>query len=107
LSQVLEQKTISTKIKIGLCFEPYAHSKTHASKIIKSLGNGNFETHDEPKKIVFKSTGIMSSINTMNENKASISFHNCKVTWFDSRVKSKQGKIVKNMGPSPLQFTSS
>jgi hypothetical protein len=78
-NQVLEQKTSSTKVKIGLGFDPYAHSKTHAPKIVKSLGNGKFKTCYEPKKIVFKSARIMSSTSTMNINEASTSHRNYKV----------------------------
>ncbi|KAL5652338.1 hypothetical protein ACJX0J_037796, partial [Zea mays] len=54
LKTLIHEKNVILLLKIN-----FSTHNTHASKIIKSLGNGNFETHDEPKKIVFKSTGIM------------------------------------------------
>ena len=73
LNQILDQKTSSLKYKTGLGFDPYAHSKTHAPTVVKSLCNGRFEVTNEPKKMVFKSAGIMLSTNTMNANVASTS----------------------------------
>jgi hypothetical protein len=79
LNRILEQKASSTKFKTGLGFDPYAHSKTHALKIVKSLSNWMFETCDEPKKTIFKSVGIMSSTSTMNTNEDSTSQHKYKI----------------------------
>ena len=73
LNQILEQKTSSTIHKTGLGFDPYAHSKTSAPTIVKSLGSGKIEITNEPKKMTFKSVGIMSSTNTMNANVVSTS----------------------------------
>lgn len=70
LNQILEQKTSTHKT--GLGFDAYAHSKSHAPIISKSLGNGKFEIANETKKTVFKSAGTMSSSNQENVNVASI-----------------------------------
>lgn len=40
-----------------------------------------FETCNETKRILFKSTRIMSSTSTMNENLASTSYHKYKVKY--------------------------
>ena len=81
LNQILEQKTSSLKYKTGLGFDPYAHSKTHAPTVVKSLGSGKIEICKEPKKMVFKSAGIMSSTSTMNANVASTSQVKYKVKY--------------------------
>jgi hypothetical protein len=49
LNQILEQKTSS--LRIGLGFDPYSHSKTHAPTVVKPLGSGKIETRNEPKEI--------------------------------------------------------
>ena len=77
----MDQKTSSLKYKTGLGFDPYAHSKTHAPTVVKSLCNGRFEVTNEPKKMVFKSAGIMLSTNTMNANVASTSKAKHKVKY--------------------------
>jgi hypothetical protein len=71
LNEILEQRTNS--LKIGLGFDPYAYSKTHAPTVVKYLGNGKIEILNEPKKIAIKYAGIMSSTSTMNANVASTS----------------------------------
>jgi hypothetical protein len=81
LNQILEQKTSSIKHKTSLGFDSYAHSKNNAPTIIKSLGSGKLETHVEPKWMIFKSAGIMSSTSTMNANVASTSQVKYKVMY--------------------------
>src|SRR6266540_42188 len=68
LNQILEQKTSSLKHKTGLGFDPYAHSKNNAPTVVRSLGSGKIEICGEPKRMVFKSAGIISSTSTMNAN---------------------------------------
>jgi hypothetical protein len=50
LKQILEQKTSSLKHTTGLGFDPYAHYKTHAPTVVKSIRSGKIEICDEPKK---------------------------------------------------------
>jgi hypothetical protein len=66
LNHILEQKTSTYKTSLGS--DPHAHSKTHAATIVKPLGSGKFDLANEPKKMIFKSTGMMSSTNQVNAN---------------------------------------
>jgi len=91
LNQILEQKTSTHKT--GLCFDPYAHSKTHAPTIVKPIGSGKFETAHEPKKIIFKSAGIMSSTSQVNANVASTSQVKHKVKYTCTHC-GKDGHLV-------------
>jgi hypothetical protein len=76
-----------------LGFDPYAHSKTHAPTIVKPLGSGEFEIANEPKKMGFKSAGIMSCTNQVNANVASTSQVKYKVKYTCTHC-GKDGHLV-------------
>ena len=89
LNQILEQKTSTNKS--GLGFNHYAHSKTHAPNVVKPLGIGKFEIANEPKKMVFKSAGIMSSSVQVNANVACTSQVKHKVKYTCTHCVVKMG----------------
>ena len=72
LNQILEHKTSSLKHKTGLGFDPYAHSKNNTPTVVRSLCSGKIEICGEPKRMVFKSAGIMSSTSTMTSTSQNI-----------------------------------
>jgi hypothetical protein len=60
LNMILDKSKVS-KNKTGLGFNTHAHFKANPPTIVKSLGNGIFETSNKPTNVIFKSAGIMSN----------------------------------------------
>jgi hypothetical protein len=60
LNMILDKSKVS-KNKTGLGFNAHAHFKANPPTIVKSLGNGIFETSNKPTNVIFKSAGIMSN----------------------------------------------
>ena len=66
---ILDKSKVS-KNKTGLGFDAHSHFKSNPPTIVKSLGNGIFETSNKPTNVIFKSAGIMSNIPTSSANVA-------------------------------------
>lgn len=72
LNMILDKSKVS-KNKTGLGFNAHAHFKANPPTIVKSLGNGIFETSNKPTNVIFKSAGIMSNAPSPSANVADTS----------------------------------
>ncbi len=62
LNMILDQSKVSTQNR-GLGFDPYAYHTRHPSTVLGAAGRGEILIETELKNTVFKSAGIMSSLN--------------------------------------------
>jgi hypothetical protein len=67
LNMILDKSKVS-KNKTGLGFNAHAHFKANPPTIVKSHGNGIFETSNKPTNVIFKSAGIMSNAPSPSAN---------------------------------------
>lgn len=64
---ILDKSKVS-KNKTGIGFNMHAHFKGNPPTIVKSLGNGIFETFNKPTNVIFKSASIMSNDTSASAN---------------------------------------
>ena len=91
-NMILDKSKVS-KNKTGLGFNAHAHFKANPPTIVKSHGNGIFETSNKPTNVIFKSAGIMSNAPSSSANVADTS-HTKPESRYNCTFCGKSGHVV-------------